>query len=579
MTNPADEGASDRQGAASIEQNHRLEKEFLKRYELLSELARDIVLLLRRRDGRIIEANHAAVVAYGYDRETLLTMSIFELRAPGTLPDVATQMARADAEGVLFETLHRRSDGGVFPVEVSSTGADISGDRMLLSVIRDISERKRIEEEREKSLRRERQARRLADDANRAKDEFLAVVTHELLSPLNVMLGYARIQCARREIDPEDARRAFEMIRRNGERQKMLIDDLLDTARIITGELKLKVRPLDLAGVINDTMETARPAAESKFILLTSKLSPRAGRISGDAGRLRQVVWNLLTNAIKFTPEGGRVEVTLKREENRLKIAVSDTGQGIAPEFLPHIFDRFTQQDASHSRRHSGLGLGLALVKQLVEMHGGAIEAASEGEGQGATFTVTLPTGGSGRMEEWNSEGVREGETCVHPLSPSPALRVHHSPTPPLSGVSVLLVDDEEVERALIAKTLGDSGAEVVAVGSAVEAFAMIVEPPRHNWPDVLVCDIMMPEEDGCSLMRRIRDWEQGRDLHLPSIALIALNRAEDRVKVFAAGYKMHIAKPVEPEEMVAIVKSLVASDQRSEDRHRKRQDISNAPD
>ncbi|MGE3438902.1 MAG: response regulator [Blastocatellales bacterium] len=541
-------------------------EEILKRYELLSELARDIVLLIRLRDGRVIEANHAAVAAYGYDRETLMKMSLFDLRAPGTMPDVATQMAKADAEGILFETKHQRKDGSVFPVEVSSNGADIGGERMLLSVIRDISERKRIEQERNLFLQREQHARRIAEDANRAKDEFLAVVTHELRSPLNAMLGYARIQCARPEIDLEEARRAFETIRRNGERQKALIDDLLDTARIITGKLRLDVGPVDLVAVINDAIETALPAAESKLILLTSKLAPNAGQVTGDDERLHQIVWNLLTNAVKFTPEGGRVEVTLERAGPRVTLTVSDTGQGIAPEFLPHIFDRFTQQDTSHSRRHSGLGLGLALVKQLVEMHGGDIKARSAGENQGATFTVNLPL----RIADC---GLRCGDDRECRRAGEPEMKEsanRNTPSANLEGVRVLVGVDDEDARALVMKILEDSGAKVAPVGSAIEAFAMIIEPPQPDWPDVLVCDIGMPEEDGYSLMRRIREWEHGHGLHLPSVALTSLNRAEDRMKALEAGFKMHVAKPVEPEEMVAVVKSLASRGRRSESRRRK---------
>ncbi len=536
----------------------------LKRYELLSEMASDIVLLVRPRDGRIIEANQSAAAAYGYDRETLMKMTIFELRAPGTLPDVATQIARADAGSVLFETFHWRKDGSVFPVEVSSTGADIDGERMLLSVIRDITGRKRIEQERDLLLRREQQARQLAEDANRAKDEFLAMVTHELRSPLNAMLGYARIQCVRRQIDPEEARRAFETIRRNGERQRVLIDDLLDTARIITGKLRLEVGPVDLSVVVNEAIETVRPAADLKLIEIKSNLDPEAGQVTGDIERLQQVVWNLLTNAVKFTPEGGRVEITLERAGPRVILTVRDTGKGIAPEFLPHIFDRFTQQDTSHSRRYSGLGLGLALVKQLIEMHGGEISASSAGEGKGATFIIALPVGESGRSGEWAQRKAGDIFSPTLPFSDSPALPLSHCPTPPLSDVGVLLVDDEEDARVMVTQALKESGANVVAVSSAVEAFAMIIEPPQPDWPDVLVCDIGMPEEDGYSLMRRIRDWEKGRDLYLPSIALTSYNRAEDRLNAIGAGYKIHIAKPFEPEEMVAVVKSLVSHAKRS---------------
>jgi len=695
------------QRRALLEQNRKLEEalaassraeEILRRYELLSERARDIVLLMRR-DGRIVEANQAAITAYGYDRETLLEMIICDLRAPGTLPDLASQIAGADAGGVLFETRHRRKDGSEFPVEISAAGADFAGERMLLSIIRDITarkqaedalreseeryrivaetasdaiitvdqegaillvnraaekifgypasellgqeltmlmpdhlrephraglsryietsqrrvawegmemvarhrngkeipvevsfgefskdghhvftgiirditERKRIEQERNLLLRREQQARQLAEDANRAKDEFLAVVTHELRSPLNAMLGYARIQCLKRQIDPEDARRAFETIRRNGERQKVMIDDLLDTARIITGKLRIEATPVDLAGVINDAIETVRPAADSKLILLTSNLESRTGQVTGDAERLQQVVWNLLSNAVKFTPEGGRVEVTLERLGPRVTLNVSDTGKGIEPEFLPRIFDRFTQQDTSHSRRYSGLGLGLSLVKQLVEMHGGEIKATSAGEGQGATFTVTLPAmADKETRRQGDKETGGQGELPCPPVPLSPCPPVPLSPALPLSSVGVLIVDDEEDARTLVSKVLEDSGANVVAVGSATEAFAMIVEPPQPNWPDVLVCDIGMPEEDGYSLMRRIRDWERGRDLHLPSVALTALNRAEDRVNALGAGYKMHIAKPFEPEEVVTVVKSLATCGKKSGN-HRRR--------
>ncbi|HKE03704.1 MAG TPA: response regulator [Blastocatellia bacterium] len=419
--------------------------------------------------------------------------------------------------------------------------------------------------ERDLLLRREQQARQLAEEANRAKDEFLAVVTHELRSPLNAMLGYARIQCAKQRIDPEEARRDFETIRRNGERQRVLIDDLLDTARIITGKLRIEVGPVDLAGVVNDALEAVRPAADSKLIRLSSKFDPQIsgdGQVRGDAERLQQIIWNLLTNAVKFTPEGGQVEVKLERVGSRVSLTVRDTGRGIAPEYLPRIFDRFTQQDTSHSRRYSGLGLGLALVKQLVEMHGGEIGATSDGEGQGATFTVTLPAMAdreTGRLGDGGTGRRGEGEmnSFSNLISPSPRPPVSLSPCLPLSSVGVLIVDDEEDARRLVSKVLEESGAYVVAVSSAVEAFAMITEPPRPDWPDVLVCDIGMPEEDGYSLMRRIRDWERERGFHLPSVALTSLNRAEDRMNALVAGYKMHIAKPFEAEEVITVVKNL----------------------
>jgi signal transduction histidine kinase/CheY-like chemotaxis protein len=482
-----------------------------------------------------------------------------------------TGRRRISWDGIELMGLHR--SGNEIPVEVTFGEYSKGGRHVFTGIIRDITERKRIELERDLLLRREQHARQLAEEANRAKDEFLAVVTHELRSPLNAMLGYARIQCAKQRIDPEEARRDFETIRRNGERQKVLIDDLLDTARIITGKLRIEVGPVDLAGVVNDAIETVRPAADSKLIRLSSKLDPQIlgnGQVKGDAVRLQQIVWNLLTNAIKFTPEGGQVEVKLERVRSRVSLTVRDTGSGIAPEFLPHIFDRFTQQDTSPSRRYSGLGLGLALVKQLVEMHGGEIRATSAGEGQGAAFSLTLPAmadketrrrgdGETGRRGdgERGRRGERGNSSLPLLVSQSPSLPVSPSPHLPLSSVGVLIVDDEEDARTLVAKVLEESGANVVAVSSAVEAFAMITEPLRLDWPDVLVCDIGMPGEDGYSLMRRIRDWERERGIHLPSVALTALNRAEDRLNALGAGYNMHIAKPFEAEEVITVVKNL----------------------
>jgi len=550
------------------EQAEEALRESEERYRIVTETASDAIITVDE-EGVILLLNRAAEKIFGYPARELLGQDL-TLLMPGFLREMRRASFKRHAEdgqrrgawdGIELVGLHRT--GNEIPVEVSFGEFSKGGRHVFTGIIRDITERKRIELERDLLLRREQHARQLAEEANRAKDEFLAVVTHELRSPLNAMLGYARIQCAKQRIDPGEARRDFETIRRNGERQRVLIDDLLDTARIITGKLRIEVGPVDLAGVVNDALEAVRPAADSKLIRLSSKFDPQIsgdGQVRGDAERLQQIIWNLLTNAVKFTPEGGQVEVKLERVGSRVSLTVRDTGRGIAPEYLPRIFDRFTQQDTSHSRRYSGLGLGLALVKQLVEMHGGEIGATSAGEGQGATFTVTLPAmaeRGSGEWGVGSGERVYESEQVFHSPTPHSPLPTSHSSALPLTSVGVLIVDDEEDARTLVSKVLEESGAYVVAVSSAVEAFAMITEPPRPDWPDVLVCDIGMPEEDGYSLMRRIRDWERERGFHLPSVALTSLNRAEDRMNALVAGYKMHIAKPFEAEEVITVVKNL----------------------
>ncbi len=426
--------------------------------------------------------------------------------------------------------------------------------------------------ENQRVYEQEQAARALAEEANRAKDEFLAVVTHELRSPLNAMLGYARMFSAKPALDEAEARHAFEVIKRSGERQKELIDDLLDTARIITGKLRLEAHPINLVAVINDALDAARLAAKAKNIALAAKLDAQAGQITGDSERLQQVVWNLVNNAIKFTPENGRVEIELKRAGPRIVIAVSDTGKGIAPEFLPHVFERFTQQDASRTRRHGGLGLGLALVKHLVELHGGTIRAASPGEGHGATFTINLPvravSGGTergrggegerGRQGDRETRGQGDGESkgSFLPVSPSPLPPV--SPSPSLSGLWALVVDDEDDARELVSRVLSNHGASVTAVSSAAEAWATITDQSREMRLGALVIDIGLPEEDGYSLMRRIREWERGHNGNLRAIALTAYGRSQDRVQALMAGFQMHVPKPVEPEELVAVIKSLV---------------------
>ena len=339
------------------------------------------------------------------------------------------------------------------------------------------------------------------------------------------------------------------IIERNARAQTQIIDDLLDMSRIISGKVRLDVQSMDLAAVVEAAVETVRPAAEAKHIRLQPVIDPRARDISGDPNRLQQVFWNLLTNAVKFTPKGGRVQVVLARVHSHLEVSVMDSGEGIAPEFLPNVFDRFRQQDASTTRRHGGLGLGLAIVKQLVELHGGTVRAESPGAGQGTTFRVALPllvvrpAAGSGESSGGERRLSAGGGSSL--VLPPGVLQ--------LDGLKVLVVDDEPDARALVKRLLDDRNARVTVAGSVAEAFALF----REDRPDVLISDIGMPEEDGYGLIRRVRALKPEEGGHTPAIALTAYARTEDRLKAILAGFQVHVTKPVDAAELLAFVASL----------------------
>lgn len=408
-------------------------------------------------------------------------------------------------------------------------------------ILTDITERILAQEERNQLLLSEQEARATAEASNRLKDDFLATLSHELRSPLNAMLGWTNLLMTRK-FDEATIKRAIETIDRNAKSQAQLVEDLLDVSRIIQGKLRLNVRPVELVNVINAALDTVRPAADAKKIRLQSVLDPNAGAVAGDFDRLQQVAWNLLSNAVKFTPKGGRVQVCLQRVNSHVEMIVTDTGQGINPDFVPYVFERFRQADSSSTRTFNGLGLGLAIVRQLVELHGGTVCAESQGNGQGATFTVKLPLLPI-RIE------VNKDER-IHPAD-SPRLPFDNLPN--LNGVRVLLVDDEPDARGFLIAALEECGAEVVAVGSVSEALATI----SHLKPDVLVSDIGMPIEDGYSLIRQLRQLTAEQGGQIPAIALTAYARAEDRMKAIAAGFQIHIPKPVEPAELVTVVASL----------------------
>jgi len=381
---------------------------------------------------------------------------------------------------------------------------------------------------------------RQAQEANHAKDQFLAVVSHELRTPLNAILGWSQIM-KEEDLDAETKRRALESISRNATSQAQLIEDLLDVSRIITGKLHMEVRQTEIAPIIRAAIDSVQPAADAKGISIRSTFSDPSLSVLGDPDRLQQVVWNLMSNAIKFTPGQGSVSIDVERIDPHVQIRVRDTGIGIAPDFLPYVFDRFRQADSSSTRAHSGLGLGLAIVRHLVELHGGVVTAESPGKGRGATFTVKLPVRAARPKEESRTlpTAIRQGRSEKGPVL--------------LDGLRVLVVDDEADTRDLVKTTLRQCRAEVTAVGSVKEAMRVLAE--EH--PDVLVSDIAMPEEDGYDLIQKIRALAPEQGGNIPALALTAYARNEDRKKIISAGFQIHLSKPVEPAQLAAAVAKL----------------------
>ena len=417
-----------------------------------------------------------------------------------------------------------------------------------LTIIEDVTERVAREAElqaqieaRTRLLASEKLARSEAERANRLKDEFLATISHELRNPLNAIMGWAHM-LRLGKLNEANLERAVETIYRNAKSQSQLVADLLDVSRIISGKLRLDVRTVDLIYIVNAAMDSIRPAADAKGIRLQTILDPSAGPISGDADRLQQIVWNLLTNAVKFTPKGGKIQVKVQRIDSHVEIVVSDSGVGISKEFLPYVFDRFRQADASTTRIHGGLGLGLSIVRQLVDLHGGSVAVESEGEGKGATFIITLPF--VGVINQKDAEPV----TPVH----SDEL-VTFEGLPSLQGLKVLVVDDEADTRELIREVLKECGSEVIMSRSAAEA----LEALEQHQPDILISDLGMPDEDGYSLMSKIRSLPPERGGQIPAAALTAYARAEDRMRVLRSGFQFHLPKPVDSAELVTVVASL----------------------
>lgn len=399
-------------------------------------------------------------------------------------------------------------------------------------------ERKRAEEKLAHLLVRERAARADAEKANRLKDEFLATLSHELRTPLNAVIGWSRMLKSGR-LDNESEAHAIEVIERNAWAQKQIIEDILDVSRVITGKLQLHLTPVDIVAVVQAALDAVRPALEAKDIRTETNYLEGMRIIAGDADRLQQVVWNLLSNASKFTPAGGTVGVNVSQDETYATVEIRDTGPGIAPEFLPHVFERFRQADGSTTRTHGGLGLGLAIVRHLVELHGGVIGVENVTSGAGAVFTVRLP--------------LPSTELTVEAPPPDAGLLEESVTDVDLAGVRILVVEDDLDALDLLAIDLAEHGAKVRGVGSAAEALALLNQEPF----DLLISDIGMANTDGYNLIKQVRKEEDEKHGHIPAIALTGYARAQDRIRAIAAGYNTHVAKPVEIRELVTVVKCL----------------------
>lgn len=496
------------------------------------------------RASRIIYWNRYCETMYGWSREEALGRNFIEMLIP---PERHSRMValleRLNAGRTLesdVQVLCR--DGSVISVRVTNSPLRDNEGNIIgyVGVSVDVTARLALERERERLLEGEKAARAVAEHASRTKDEFLATVSHELRTPLNAMMGWIYMLKSGR-LDQTTRDKAIETIERNTRLQAHLIEDLLDVSRIIAGKLRLQVQQADLRSIINAALESLRPAAGARSIELVFSADPPPQMVLCDPDRMQQVIWNLVSNAIKFTPPGGSINLTLTRDDENILIVISDTGQGISTEFLPYVFDRFSQGESATTRSHGGIGLGLSIVRHLVELHGGRVTAQSDGPGKGAAFTVALPA-------------AFRPQTSVDVFRPEDLVRLSEPETSSLRGVRVLVVEDDSDARELLRLLLEKYCLKVQIADSSAEALRLI----RQQAPDILVSDIALPGSDGYDLIRQVRQLapEQGRNI--PAIALTACARDEDRALALAAGYQVHLTKPVEPAELTAVVASLV---------------------
>jgi PAS domain S-box-containing protein len=491
-------------------------------------------------DGTVIRVNQAELDMLGYEREEYEGHQLAEFHVDQRV--IRDILERLQAGEVLknYEAQLRCKDGSIKDARINSS-AYFEGETFVHTrgFTYDNTERKRAQQESEELFERERAARADAEQANRLKDEFLATLSHELRTPLNAVIGWSRMLNSGR-LDRESSKHALEVIERNAWAQKQIIEDILDVSRVITGKLQLNLGPVDLVAVIDAALDAMRPAMEAKDIRIETIIDASLRMVSGDADRLQQVVWNVLSNAAKFTPAGGQVEIAVSQGATHVLIQVKDNGPGIDPTFLPHVFERFRQADGSTTRTHGGLGLGLAIVRHLVELHGGTITVENREDGSGAVFTIRLPLP-SGELRQ---------EALVSAAS---IFRDSQSEPPSLDGLQILLVDDETDTLDLISVELAQYGAKVTAVASADEALSAL----EGSVFDLLISDIGMPITDGYDLIGQIRKLEGNQNQRVPAVALTAYARIQDRMRAILAGYSTHIAKPVEANELVTVVAGL----------------------
>jgi PAS domain S-box-containing protein len=532
------------------------EERFAKAFEA-SPLALTITSL---KTGRLLEVNETFSRLSGYAREEAVGRTTLGLGLWAAPADREAELATVARHGRIREVEYRfrMKDGKELIGMLSAEQIEIGGEPCALTVIEDVTERKRAEAERDQMLEREKSLRAEAEKANRLKDEFLATVSHELRTPLTAILGWAHMLEAD-GLDQKTTRHAVAVIRRNAVQQQQIVEDILDVSRIITGKLRLESEPVELTPVVQAALDTIAPAAEAKGLKLRSSLDPEAA-VTGDAARLQQVVWNLLANAVKFTPAGGEVRASVERLLTHVRVQVSDTGQGILPEFLPYAFDRFRQADMGTTRQHGGLGLGLSIVRHLVEGHGGSVHAYSAGEGSGATFTVDLPLPVEAEPSAPRAEapGAQAQGARTHEGTHAPRAegRDSEEELPPLVGMRVLAVDDDADTLEMLLLFLRRAGAEVAAAPSAAAALEVL----ERFRPDVLVADIGMPEVDGYELLRRVRALGAERGGLTPAVALTAYAGEADRARALRSGFQAHLPKPVEPAALVNAVTNLAGT-------------------
>jgi PAS domain S-box-containing protein len=493
-------------------------------------------------NGIVTSWNGAAERMFGYSASEMVGKSIRKIIPDDRQREEDTVLSRIRrGERVEhFETVRQRKDGSL--VSVSLTVSPIRGpDGTILGaskIARDISDRERAERERQRLLA-------VAQEASRLKDEFLATLSHELRTPLNAIVGYVRMMQSDL-LTGEKRKRAMDTVARNVTSLAQIVEDVLDVSRIISGKLRLDIQRVDLAPIVQSALETVRPAADVKGVHLVTIVDPRTPAVSGDPERLQQILWNVLSNAVKFTGRGGKVQVRLEQVNSHIEITVSDTGAGISPEFLPHVFDRFRQADGGMDRASGGLGLGLAITRHLVELQGGRIFASSEGIGNGSTFRIELPC----RI----ADAAAAVETREHPRSPTDE---HHIAVPQLNGTRILAVDDDRDALALIQEILEATGATVTTADTGGDALAAL----ERTIPDVLLADLGMSPMTGFELIERVRQSDNPRIRAVPAAALTAYARSEDRTKALLSGFQLHLAKPVDPGELMAAMAALARRD------------------